>query len=599
MTIKRFRFILISILTIISFGCEYNLDQEHFIEVAKPSETHQFELSLIPENDTILVVDVTELNFDLKTFGLNVLKGVIKLNDKEWIINSSTEKIIIDPEDFSAGIDTLKATFYTNSGSGSIADKVGAEGYSIEKKWLLMHDGRTAPAITPTNSVSEDGFLKLSWSKCNQINFQSYVIKKGFQVIKVITDPNCTSYIDSTFVGGNYSYSIDTKVFTRNKTTFGEKLLINETYPHILFEKIGTDKLRIYWNKSKYKCKYELAYGKGQSEYTHVYFDSSSDTEYVISTPAIGVQLSFILFSNPVHLEYSINYAQMDFKNFINGSFLSSNFPEVGYNRLENIFYSNNDQHINCYDIKTMTIKKTIDLGEWVTRYSCATNSSKLAVYTYQNIYVFDDENLQNPTKFTLSGVNSVSHFILTDNNYVAISYPSKYILYNVQEKKAVATLNIENYPSYNQHPKITTSQDAKYVCISSSNGIKLYKIENSTFTEVYSDARSYSSVYFNPLNPTELLLSITNDKSIEIRNIPDFSLKKTYYLPANYQIENIDTESGYLLLHNSSRLLVFDIQSGNIKLGINCTSSNYQLFGNVIFSNDGYYLDISKDLNK
>lgn len=598
MKYKRSNILIICLFAISLVGCEYNLDQEYFKNVEKPGETHQLELSLTNEADTIEILDRTELSFNFNTFGLRQLKGVITLNGSEKTLSSSEETFYINPGNYTAGFYTLKATFYTGSGSGSIADNIGAEGYAIEKTWVLLIDGRTAPTITPTKSISEDGFLQLTWPKCNQYNFISYEIKKNSRVVRVITDQNCTSFKDSTFVGGHARYSIDVKVVTQNKSSYGNEIYIDEKFPRIHSERIDLDKLRVYWDKSAYRCKYKLIYGKDGAGST-LFFYETSDTSCVVPVPPLGNQHYFYIYTTPIHLDFTFENSEFDYTTYINGTFFSRNLAEVGYNNLENIFYSNSEDVIYCYDIKTKSIKREFNLVEWTTRYSCATNSNKFAVLTNSSFYFFNDETLQNPIKYTLPVVGNINHFILTDNDYVAISTPSDYAQYSIQEGKVVARLTFTNNPTFNTYPRITTSQDANYVCVSSNQGLNLYKKTNNTFEEIYSDTRKYNSAYFNPLNPAELLLSFANNNSIEIRNIPDFSIKHSYTFSANYSIENIDTESGYLLLNNYSKVLIVDIQTGEIKLSENSATQNCKLFGNVIFSKSGYYLDVSNYLNK
>ena len=181
-------------------GCEYDLSKENFIDIQKPSGTHKFDLSLLKEEDTIKVFNQTEFTYNINTYGLKIHKAGFELNNKTWSVFSEKGSFSIAPNDYPAGFDTLSLTIITNSGTGSVSDVVGAEGYIVEKKWLLLIDGRPSEKITATNSITEVGFMKISWPKCEQYNFQAYELQgavNGRGISKIITDVDSTYYVDS------------------------------------------------------------------------------------------------------------------------------------------------------------------------------------------------------------------------------------------------------------------------------------------------------------------------------------------------------------------------------------------------------------------
>ena len=186
-------------------GCEYQSEKDNFVNVEPPPSTHNMFLSLSSSSDTIRIYGPTVLTYDINTFGLKFLGGFFSLGDRQWEVKSDTGRISISPEDFSAGKYQLVLNAFTNSGSGSVADFFGGEGYNAVKNWPMVIDASVGAAIKPSLSVTGDGYFKVSWPKCEQYNFVSYEVKGSLNFnhfSKVYTNADITSYIDSSFVGG-------------------------------------------------------------------------------------------------------------------------------------------------------------------------------------------------------------------------------------------------------------------------------------------------------------------------------------------------------------------------------------------------------------
>ena len=69
---KRISKLLIIISIVFSLNsCEYKLTEEYFRDLAKPANSHSFELNLKSTQDTIFIYDVVNLAYE---FDLNKLK---------------------------------------------------------------------------------------------------------------------------------------------------------------------------------------------------------------------------------------------------------------------------------------------------------------------------------------------------------------------------------------------------------------------------------------------------------------------------------------------------------------------------------------------
>jgi len=591
---------LIFLFTVLTtfYACDYPLKKENIIHVEPPQDTVYFNLSLTPEHDTIEIFTDTDLSFEFNSLGLTVLYAEYSINNSSFELYSPNGEISIDPDDYLPGYYTLKLTFMTNSGSGSIADNIGYEGYLIEKEWTLLTDGRPAPYIVPEKSITENRFIKISWPECDQYNFEAYEFSANYNgntINLTITDPDQNYYIDSLYVCGDFNVSVDCRVAYAYSN--GEHETFHEDIPQLNFEEIGYDSLRIFWNKTNYNAKYRLVWDN-DSIY---YFNSNNDTTYTTEQIGFGKRSHFELCTQSIYIDEwpasNCNTGNSQYYNI--GTYIAGNFPEFGYNHQEKVFYTNTYDDMECYDINTFDLLNTTEIEDLLYggSYSCPTNSSKVATTTDQNIYIYDNKNLVNPNvfQFTNKKTFGLDHFLLTDNDYVALTDGGYYKLFNIETHNEVLNFEIDDYPYYSKWACITTSQDAKFACIVTMNGIHLYNLESGTATLVHNDTRAYRSAYFNPYNPNELFLTLDGSSVIEKRNPNDFSLVSELNLPSQTVIQNVDPVTGYVLVTDYSKIYIVDPDNNEIKFSMNsyAYSSKFRFYNYVLFSKSGYVLNI------
>ena len=428
------------ILMVVFYGCEYNLTKENFLELQPPSDTRIFSLNLIPIGDTIKIFKKTDLTYNFNSNGLDISKANFRLQDKTWNFYSDKGSLSIDPLDYKVGYDTLTLAIYLKSGTGSIADNIGAEGYYLQKKWIVLMDGRPAPALTATKSITKDGFLKIEWPKCDQLNFVAYEIEASSgsrSIQRTIKDANKTFYVDSLYVGGNYTVRISTKV--EGNFTWGKILELHEDPLQIKIKEIGFDSLQISWNKSPYKAKYRLS----RNYNNPLYFNSSDDTICTIAQIGFGNWADFDLCTRSQNQQgwTDLSYAGevSSIKRYYMGNFLvGANWPEFGYNFIEKALYSNLYDEMQCFDIKTYSLATSVRVDNLIYEglYSCPTNSTKVAAISLSNIHIFKNKKFEDPIVFG-SGkgdASSIDHFLLTNNDLIAFASNNVYKLFDINK---------------------------------------------------------------------------------------------------------------------------------------------------------------------
>lgn len=607
---KRISKLLIIISIVFGLNsCEYKLTEEYFRDLTKPANSHSFELNLKSTQDTIFIYDVVNLAYEFDLNKLKVWEIQFSIGEKVILTTKNTSGVLsIDPDEYNAGIYKLKATIYTHSGSTSIADDLGAEGYKVDKEWILEINRYYSPVIRkPVVSKTEEGFLKISWEKFDKPDlFVSYNIDLPSNGKVVINDINVTSVVDSMYIGYGYSTMMYVMIKGKyNKSSNNAFASVNFKFPTIQFEEVGNDSLRIYWNQSTYKTRYHLFINKYYNHYlynsTTDLLKNSLDTSVIISQAGFEDHLGFELQiesytctagRNP--LKATMNSAYYHWGSY----FVSLGGLNLSYNIKENILYYTVYGYVYSCDISTLERLKSVWWSPKTTgNNACPTNSTKVAVLSPTDLYIYNNKNLDTGISMPLQ--RDPDYMSMSDNELVVITsqnYGLEYI--NVSEKKIIASQPLTYYSSANKWPVASSSNDAKYTCVLSTNGINIYEFNNPVISRSYSATDVYRSCLFDKTNLYRLYLTKENSDILEIRNATDFSLTSTIKMnSSNAFLCNVDPLTGFLLTADLNNAYIISLRTGKTIYSLRCTSSKPRLYGGKLFSGNGMYIDISKKL--
>lgn len=582
--------VIILIITIfVITGCEFKGFKENFIErePITPENLHIVFLSNLP--DTVKAFGQIECHFLVEDAPKASCLVFFKLQNKTWNFNTTTGIFLLDPDEFRPGIDTLKMSVFFNS--GTIAEILGFGRLRLLNNWPIIIDHRPPPKLTPVKDVDKSGYMRISWPICDQENFEMYklVRTKGSEKwTKYITRKEDNFIIDTLYIGGSALFELTTYVVNYLPGETG-KLSINEQSPAPKYEKNGYDSLTIYWNKGRYKCRYQLT-----DSHKNVYLISDHDTTVTIKNPGLGIQETYTLTTLPFR---SSLYSLSQSSSYVLGDFIESNSQNCSYNKVEKIFYSSYRGTVLGYDMITLTKKKSLNLNMLSNQgmFSAPSNSSRIATFTDKSIYVFPDQTLTNPTIIPYENSSySIGHFSLTNNGYITIGKSPGFEVLEVSTGKKVASVRVNHYPYYNLYKSMATSSDGKYLCSVSHLGMNLYRFDTDTLISVHSDERAYSSVTFGLDN--HLLYLKTRDNFLEIRNAEDFSIIRTVEM-FPFILCGFDPENGLLLISDLKWLYILDPVTFKIKLRVSCDTCYINMFAGRLFSRDNRTLNISESL--
>lgn len=220
--------------------CTFQSDEEFFNEIPVPDQSRVSvtadirNLENYPQGDTIDIFGTTNFHFSL--FGNHgQLESLEASLDGTRIYGTSggSQSFPIYNFQLTNGIFLLKVVLTMKSGSGSLADKVGAEKFVISQYWFLRVD--VSPPPPPEAKLDiENGFLTLRWSAYSKPNFKSFVVKRmtpnGASQTFEIKDNKTNYWKDENYVGG-YSRAVEYSVSTTNEIGTATSKIIKRIDP--------------------------------------------------------------------------------------------------------------------------------------------------------------------------------------------------------------------------------------------------------------------------------------------------------------------------------------------------------------------------------
>lgn len=192
-------------------SCTYSPEEEFQNPVEPPVlENYSISLNNVPDGDTIRLFGPGQFSYFINK-GNGVIESVkITLGDR-WI-DERTElsgSFQINNSNLRTGTWELKIEVITSSGTGSLADKVGAEQIQLWKKWIVEIDVARPPEPV-ISFATENGYMVVRWPRYTKENFVQYQLEVSYagvpKRVLTFTDPEINSWVDSSYAGNYNAY---------------------------------------------------------------------------------------------------------------------------------------------------------------------------------------------------------------------------------------------------------------------------------------------------------------------------------------------------------------------------------------------------------
>jgi hypothetical protein len=598
-------------LLILCVSCEYENTEDYHNKVdtnVAPPQIQTVALNL--EEDSIYLYSSLNINFWF-TSNKQKISAVRFLVDniERKVVTSSNGVFELNSYSVNENTHTLTIEVYTASGTGSLADQIGAETFVFSKTWTLIVDNSY---FTKTKASVHNGLLKLSWPKCHIYDLKEYKVYRtiGWNYYE-IGKTSALEFIDSTYVGEGEEYSVRAITGSGTIVNWGT-LQLNQDLPSIKFVGTQTNDYHIYWNKCKYYNAIDTLVLSQLIGYGYLFnkvksIQNPNDTTYNITNALFGDRVSFKIKLIPrwKNLLYNTAGYNQSFENqmvFILGIPILNSFSDIHQiNSNEFICVSNNS--LIKYSLSQMKVTDKLTYSsDCSVFYSLGASPLGGSIISYSgcndNLMLVSSSNLQNYS-FTnlkyLTGQQYVPKIILSDaGTGIVQSSNNRIYIYDFKTSSVLGSY----YPNTqsNFHGFKISSNGEYFFGISDS--LRLYRFHNQNFSKIWTTNMFDDSGRFYEFIPNEdNKLVIWNGQKFYVKHCDDFSTIYEFPL-AGESLLNIEYYTKEILTYKTGHLLVRSMVDGTLlkDIPINITPNYWEacyLMNHYIISVNGviYYI--------
>ena len=595
-------YIPLILFSIVFYSCVFSPTKENFIEVNKdvpaPEITDQV---LDLESDTLFVWKYTRFNFNLTAGNVAIHSVVVNFNNTNAEFGSGQGSFEVNPSVIPSGTYKVEIKVYTGSGTGSLADKVGAEGYEFKREWTLIVEKPQIPDIKITPGI-ENGYLKFSWNKVDKPYFKSYKIT-GYDngvfntYSREYKNKNITSFVDSTYVGGSITFNLSINYYNENNNDAWVQGQITYNFPVSIKFREDKDSLHISWNKNPFHCTKSIITNNGSNLFT-----VNSDSIFTVAATGLGGLVQYDLIFMPVNKSKWSNNEFHNYATYTLGTNDGFKHSNVEYNPILNSYffkYPMSVKAVNARFESQGSYTYPWDYGDDCTLDFSKDNQRVFTTVNGNILTLSSKMELINSAKIPVDGGGSLRIRALKSINdqVFLIGSDSYLLLYDTSVGKILA--KTQDMWGVLQDYNFSFSNDGKYAAFCNP-GLHVYEIkDNQELILRYQDTENYYGCFFDPKYPEKLILNCPGN--VKIFNC---STAKTEKIIDRFYANpiNIDPVTHNMLLVSNSKkkIYVYDYELDKLKFELNHhgLSTDFKLLNNNILVNSGYHFDISSYVN-
>jgi len=554
--------ILFIVLTVFIISCEYNTNETYSRNIDKNVSPPSVTIDLNIDADTVLIFGSPSINFNVK-LNKNKLYSVKFFVNNDPVANVNSDNNgnytfwfnVQEP-----GTYNIRAQIITSSGTGSIADKIGREGFLLNtKNWTLIYTD-----IKPKCKTSiVDGRLKITWDQYIDLKSHKYIISINDGQYKDSTFN--TSYIDSTFIGNyrKYSVTINDKGLSCYWATTDINYISYDLYYY------NKDSCVYKWKKSPF---YNNISGYridiGTTGFSNIY-KGPNDTTFVYKNGIYGEYDNISFFEEPKKENLNEQEIGMGMLTRYYGlEFISSNIWRMFLPLKGDKFYYALGTKIYKYAIENKIVLDSLDYSNNINFF---TVSPKNEYVLYQEastyLYLKSGLNLSLVKKLNTSDIipNNIQNKISLSDYGTGVFYNSNnksIVIYDLVNAQIYDTINVYYPFTMFNISDYKISSDGSFIFINDMNAF--YKISKNNHNKIWS-SQNYGPLYkYYEFFPDINELALYDGSNLIIKKCDDFSTIKTIALN-NSNLINIDFNNNKILTFDNNTFHIYDLNSGNL----------------------------------
>ena len=445
---KKSYFHFLVLIVLILQGCTFKPYGDEFVKIDPTGKLPNIEINLNLAKDTIFIEKQQKLTFAYAPDGNQVIWAKFIINGREAVVKKDASGAIkLDWNiDCNAGeIYPIELQIFAKSQTGSLADKINAEGFLMTRKWIMVVGQYSQLTSKITRTAFIDGSLQIEWDKFIGQNFKNYKVYKIIdygsndiiKLVATITSRVQTSVIDNTYHGENSVYYIVT-----NDDIKGDYYNIKGPLPIVSATNTPNGSILLNWNKPGFYKNlkgYRISYLDEKGIVQNVIDLNDTDiNSYTIPNPIFGFNYAFYLTMLPLTDNYYDDlYATLNLSSKLNASYgIPTPTFKLALGGLAPISYLMNDTvGIQIFDNQKLSTVRKLKYIDKIINFDVSSNNKYLvAVPQFDKKIYFED--LINPVNsklidlsktFTFTGniasVSDIGTGIVLDNHAVMFDY--------------------------------------------------------------------------------------------------------------------------------------------------------------------------------
>lgn len=587
-------------------GC-YKPHGEYFNDINIPDSVI-LNINLNPSDSIIYIFELAEISYDILLEDKKFLRAEFYVDNE--LIKAQVQtpgSVQIDPEQFSTGEHNIHLILYTSSGTGSLAEAMGAEALVFEYSWKAIME-TAEPVALETNIVPENGRLKISWEKYNKANFHYYKLIRIWNIhplpnladeIKIF-DQDQTWYIDSTYIGGKAHYKLVLYVHGHSQSGSTGYTQIDYEEPALEISADENYHFSFQWNTCEFYnnlSKYELLNVDVEDS---VIFTTTNPEQISFGLPG-GLYPSYHYKLKWVsENSHSLRDKALEEKEtFFAGYQLSpwydpvdcaADYPPKIYFQLINDIVRYNatlsKEQYTYYNAEPFCI-------------SVSPNNLHLVQsnFDYQSIRIFNTDDFSDFQDIDLIDVvgyqTKMYRFDIANNGILVGFLADGTILgYDLNTNESVFTLNNVQNPAESD---IKISSSGNYFITHELPGYNayLYQIAGTIADPPEYLGNDFRNIHFINNEDTDQFYAITTDQEVKIFNCTDIALQRSFDSESE-NIFNVDPVSGLLFAsnHTTNSYQVYNFETGEKVLDYltDETFDNCIILNSILYTGNRYY---------
>jgi len=611
---KHFPFALLLLLLAVA-GCYYSPDGEYFEDISSDGTPPFVEVELNFDTDTIYVNSSDWIYFHYTENGDQVNWSRFIIDGEETSPNDDQEgaiELYWYFSDFSPGIHSLSLQLFTRSGTGSIADYSGAEGFLVQKDWVLViaDDYELASDIIDTSY--EDGFLKLSWEKYKGVDFEKYEVFKFVQptalpdqLVATITDQHQTSVIDLNYHGENSIYYVRT-----NDRYRGSSIQIEGPLPLFSAGNNALGDIVLHWEKPPYWAALqgyrilddEISWTS--AGFVPLYTINSNEVDsFVVPHPVFAYEYDFWLQLDPAGTAYLENHTRpLSLATSATASYgLES--PEFSWKQVgsNNKIYLLNNKILHIFDTETLENSTVTNLPA-VLRFDVSQNNQYLTgqVWGTDEILFYDLEKSESRTLDISDQISGMSNVISVSNQGTGIVMAGNRVaLVDFENEQLLAEKELANNGLYQNE----MSGDGNYFMLETYGGYSWYLCKNNAIAELERIKIAESEPQFSDFlegDETQLVVASNEHVSVYSCATQELLFRWEFAEDVETTVFHVVKGTNQLFISEGGELVLLHLKTGErTELAQTKNTSKWDLVynnGQILWSK-GKRLDVSDKL--